>query len=101
MSVLRLMPDKLKDTINDCLRKFMWDNKTLEIALDILTADKGQCGLRLVDITVIDKSLKIQWVKVYNENHEIRTVANQAMLYVNKFYWMANIDPKDAKNVWI
>ena len=66
-----------------------------KVALEIRCAPKNGGGLRLFDLNNKDKALKIQWVKTYNENEEIRTLANQSLKYKDEFFWSANLNEKD------
>ena len=60
MNVLRTIPKSHMDSLNECLRKYPWDDGTAKVALDILTASKSQAGLKPFDIKKKDQSLKIQ-----------------------------------------
>lgn len=55
--------------IENMIKSFLWNNGKAKIANKILTKDKKQGGLRLVDLTERQNTIRLQWF-VYIINNE-------------------------------
>ena len=71
MNVLRNIPERIVDEVVEKICKYIWGNNP-RIAMDILTALKETGVLRLFDLINKDYTLKVNWIKVFFENQEIR-----------------------------
>ena len=57
--------------IHKILFNFLWDGKGDKIKRDIMVSDYENGGVRMIDIKLFDKALKLSWIKKYldTENH--------------------------------
>ena len=57
--------------IHNILFNFLWDGKGDKIKRDIMISDYKNGGLRMIDIKLFNKALKLSWIKKYldTENH--------------------------------
>ena len=51
--------------INDLFYSFLWNNKGDKIKRSVMINDYDKGGLKMVDITLFNKSLKTNWIKKY------------------------------------
>ena len=49
--------------INDLLYTFLWNGKGDKIKQRVMIKDLGAGGLKMIDISSFNKSLKITWIK--------------------------------------
>ena len=62
--VLSSLPDPTKTTIKKIetiMYDFIWDSKPARIKRDVLTMDYEKGGLKMIDLEIFMKSLKICW----------------------------------------
>ena len=59
---------------------FIWDSKPAKIKRDILTMDYEKGGLKMIDLEIFMKSLKIGWIKRMIESEDDGLLKN-----LNKF----------------
>ena len=81
MNVLPTLPKQWRKFIEKTITNFLWDGKTAKISYNKLTARKEQGGLKLFNVKHKESSLKIQWVKIYYENVEIKCLANSMIRF--------------------
>ena len=62
------IPKGLIEKINKIIFNFIWDNKPAKIKRKTIIAEKKCGGLRMVDFEMMERSLKIAWVKRIIEN---------------------------------
>ena len=55
--------------INDLLYTFLWNGKGDKIKRRVMINDLGAGGLKMIDISSFNKSLKITWIKKYLDNN--------------------------------
>lgn len=85
--------------INEYIRDFIWNNKRSKIAFNILTKDRKQGGLRLIDIIMRQQSLKIQWIYRIENNPIWTTIFYDSLLWdIDSL--ICNLDPKHAKLIF-
>ena len=62
---------KVIGEINNIFFNFLWDGKGDKIKRDIMISDYENGGLKMIDIKVFNRALKLGWIKKYldNENH--------------------------------
>ena len=87
MNVLSTITDELVDIYNTSIRNFFWSNSVPRVSCDILTQPKEMGGLRLVNLTCKDHTLKINWIRTYYKNDIIRALAD--------YIWEADLSQKD------
>ena len=62
------IPKGLIEKIDKIIFNFIWDNKPAKIKRKTIIAEKKCGGLRMVDFEMMERSLKIAWVKRIIEN---------------------------------
>ena len=85
---LSSLPDPPQQTIKrieKSMYNFLWNGKPEKIKRDILTGDYEK-GLKMIDINIFIKSLKVSWLKRIIENNGI----------LNKLY-LQNLQPFGGK----
>ena len=90
------------DKITDLLYKFIWNNRTDKIKGKVMNQDYKLGGCRMIDITVIDKALKLAWIPCILENIDFFWVqCLQANLHFPiEHILLGNLNKKDMENVW-
>ena len=53
----------LIDTINKIIFSFMWEGKTPKIKRKTIIAEKKHGGLKMIDFEIMERALKIAWIK--------------------------------------
>ena len=100
MNVLPLMPKDLVQETNSVIHQFIWKDQRPRIRLDILTLNKDQGGLRVVNITAKDLALKVKSVFAYYQNEYIAALANKLLILgIQDFLWKANIRPNEVNKL--
>ena len=54
---------KIISEINDIFYSFLWNNKGDKIKRNVMINDYDKGGLKMVDVTLFNKSLKTNWIK--------------------------------------
>ena len=80
MQVLPNMPQKTIKLIENKIRAFIWNKKKAKISLRILQKNKADGGLGLVDIKQKEKSIKVAWIQILENNAK---AANLAYYFLN------------------
>ena len=60
---------KVLNEINDLLYTFLWNGKGDKIKRKVIINDLGASGIKMVDISSFNKSLKTTWIKKYLDNN--------------------------------
>ena len=60
---------KVLNEINDLLYTFLWNGKGDKIKRKVMINDFGAGGIKMVDISSFNKSLKTTWIKKYLDNN--------------------------------
>ena len=57
--------------MQNILFNFLWDGKGDRIKRDLMISDNENGGLRMIDVKLFNKALKLSWLKKYldTENH--------------------------------
>ena len=64
-----LTPTQILDKINNIFFKFVWDGKPDKIRRSTMFMDTKVGGMRMVNIHMFEKSLKLEWIKrIINQN---------------------------------
>ena len=79
---------------------YLWDNKHAKIACDQLIADKSQGGIKLVDFTKKNTSLKITWVHIIlHSKNDWVFVTYQFFSAIGSDIWKHNLDVQGVKDL--
>ena len=60
----------LIDRINKIIFNFIWDGKTPKIKKKTIIAEIKHGGLKMIDFEIMERSLKIAWIKRFTENSD-------------------------------
>lgn len=60
---------RVLNEINDLLYTFLWNGKGDKIKRKVMINDFGDGGLKMIDISSFNKSLKMTWIKKYLDNN--------------------------------
>ena len=71
-------PQQIVKRIEKIMYNFLWDGKLEKIKKETLTGDYKNGGLKMIDIDIFIKSLKVSWIK--------RTVNSEEKEILNKMY---------------
>ena len=102
LQVLPTPPKDIFDKYDKIIRDFIWDHGKTKIAKERLIQDYQDCGLRLIDLTLKDKSIKISKFKKMLDPDRESTMTD---LYVKYFGGTpsemldCNLASKDVKNI--
>jgi len=67
-SVLAMSKHTVK-RINKIIFNFLWDGKPAKIKKKTIIAEKKHGGLKLIDFEIMERSLKLAWIKRIAENN--------------------------------
>ena len=99
MNVNDLLPQSLIRTFNQIVKNFIWNGKTAKISTEILSANKADGGLGLVNIELKDKASKVAWVYLINKNEKLKKLAYE--LLENKIHdliWQIELECDDIEH---
>ena len=88
MMVLPTIPRNIVVKIEKKLENFLWNGKKPKISMKTLQMSKEQGGLKLLDLTKKDASLKITWVRLLDRDPHFAKLAYE------------NICPGFDHNIW-
>ena len=95
MNVLPKISIKSRNDFNDIVNKFIWDGKTKKIPDKMLTANKEQGGLALVNIQLKDTCAKIRWVFEVVKNEKLKNLAYDMLDNpIGDFIWQTTLYPE-------
>ena len=71
----------LIDRINKIIFNFIWDGKTPKIKKKTIIAEIKHGGLKMIDFEIMERSLKIAWIKRFIENSDAawKAIPNHAV----------------------
>ena len=97
MQVLPMCPEKIIESIESEIQKFLWKGKRAKISFEILKCSKDMGGLGLVDIRAKQISLMLKWVKISYKNNIIQSLMYSFLEHAPRCVdiWEANLRPKD------
>ena len=70
MMVMPSIPSSTVKTVDNLIRNFIWNGKKAKVAYNILQNQKVDGGLNLVNLKAKDKSLKVTWPQILDQEHE-------------------------------
>ena len=95
MSVLPTIPYRYIEKLNKAITMFIWKGRKPKISLKKLQLDKNKGGMNLVNFEEKDRSLKIAWIQILEENDEIAELAYKQLNYdLKNTIWYCNLNEK-------
>lgn len=95
------MDTTLIQVVKSKISAFIWNNRRPKITPRLLTRDSKQGGLRLVDVELRQKALKIQWIcKIENSIVWKSFFYGSLAVKINEIIWRCNLAPKHAHLVF-
>ena len=81
-SSLLTVPKPLVDKINKIIFNFIWEGKPHKIKKKTIIGEKHCGGLKMIDFEIMERSLKIAWIKRITEASDAswKIIPNQAAL---------------------
>ena len=78
-SVLSI-PEHFAERVNKLIFNFIWEGKTAKIKKRTIIAEKNYGGLKMLDFEIMEKALKIAWIKRIHEQSDAswKTIPEQA-----------------------
>ena len=99
MSVIRNIPDTWFSKMRRLFTDFVWKGGKHKIKWEIVTGNKEDGGLGLVDLTTKEKACKIAWVvKAYKSKMLTSLVEGIMQIKYSKNIWLAKLSQKDCEN---
>ncbi len=101
LTVLPYISNELRNELNHIIRDFLWDNGSSKIAHSVLIGDYEEGGLRMIDFTCKENSLKASWaVRLYKNNGPLVDLANMYLIpSMGKIMWKCNIAATDVNEI--
>ena len=100
MQVLPKIPNSIIKKIDTLIEQFLWNNKKAKIPLETLKCSSCNGGLRLVDLNVKDKALKISWIKRLCEDDSIANLAYQSLVPdLGQWIFDCNLNIRDIEHL--
>ena len=98
LAVLPKIPTVFISEYNEVVQNFIWKGRKVKIPFKVLQGNKKEGGLRLVDLDIKDKALKVQWVFRVIKDELLRTLAyNMLDNKIGDLIWEVNLNKKDIK----
>lgn len=94
MQALPLIDQKYIDHFNVMVKNFLWEDKKPKIPLSVLNNSRETGGLRLIDLSKRDYSLKAQWVRLIIDIEFFAQCASVALDNHDVLIWYCNISPQ-------
>ena len=88
------IPKHLIDSINKIIFDFIWDGKTPKIKRKTVIAEKKYGGLKMIDFEIMERSLKIAWVKRIIDNEDVawKVIPNYATCQYGGLQFLVKCD---------
>ena len=88
------IPKHLIDSINKIIFDFIWDGKTPKIKRKTIIAEKKYGGLKMIDFEIMERSLKIAWVKRIIDNKDVawKVIPNYATCQYGGLQFLVKYD---------
>ena len=98
MMVLPRMPELLLNSIKQKVIKFIWKGAKPKISYDTLIQEKKNGGLGLSDLKVKDKSLKIGWIQILENDAKLSNIVyNNIAPDLKEKIWSCSMNVADVK----
>lgn len=100
MQVLPNMSDNIMTEIQRAIQNFLWSGKKTKILHNILMKDKAQGGLRLANLFMRQKALKIQWItQIVNSEFWSNIFYKQIRYNISNLLWKCNFNKKHVSTI--
>ena len=88
------IPKHLIDSINKIIFDFIWDGKTAKIKRKTIIAEKRHGGLKMIDFEIMERSLKIAWIKriIDSEDAAWKVIPNYATCQYGGLQFLVKCD---------
>ena len=84
------------------MNKFLWNNKRAKITMKTLQLDKKDGGLRLTNLRIRERSIKISWVKILENDEKMANLAYNSMApFLKQWIFDCNLKADDVKYLQI
>ena len=101
MTTMANLSDKQIKTVEDLIKEFLWRGKKAKIAFETLKKDRKQGGLRLVDLSAKQSSIKIKWIFSVLYDSFLERCAYEALSpKIKGMIWHVNINSSDIKSTF-
>ena len=99
MTVLPNIPENLIVQIEKDIINFIWSGRKPKISKLILCTNKSCGGAELVDLRTKEKSLKITWIKILDQNPQFEQLIYSYLKYpLGKNIWRCSLEKHDIGN---
>ena len=96
MMVLPAIPENLIILMENEITKFLWNGHKPKIPLSVLQKLKKNGGLKLTNLRMRDKAIKIAWIKYIITDNQLATIAYHLInKNLKEDIWKCNISTKD------
>ena len=84
----------LIDSINKIIFSFIWEGKTPKIKKKTISAEKKRGGLKMIDFEIMERALKIAWIKRIIEGGDVswKIILNYAVRQFGGVDFLINCD---------
>ena len=79
LTVMQTVPDLWYKKYQHIAMNFIWNDRTAKISWTILTGNKEDGGLRLIDLKDKHKVLKMSWIFKLSTKEKVRTLADEVL----------------------
>ena len=103
MMVLPRIPKTIVKSVDNSIRRFLWNGKKAKIAYSILQNAKKEGGLDLVNLEKKDISLKATWPQTLSKEEDYSKMVYSFMRcqQLNHNIWRCNINKDNVKQIKI
>ena len=102
MMVLPNLTNTMLKNFESEFSKFLWNDRKAKIPLRSLQTSKQVGGLKLVDLAKKEMSQKISWIKILQEDSNIRNLVMQTLSpVINMWIFDCELLPEDVKHLEI
>ena len=100
MTVLPIIPAGTLKKMDSLIQRFLWNGARPKISLKALQTTKSAGGLKLVNLSYKEKSLKAAWIKNLSTDKQLANIAYACFCPIVKgLIWLCNIRKCDVKYV--
>ena len=98
MMVLPNLPSSIKTELNKIICSFIWGRAKPKIQTEVLELCRKEGGLGLCNITNKERSLKISWIKILENDESMREIAyNNISPTLRELIWVCNLKEEDVE----
>ena len=102
MQVLPCLTNEFEGKLNRIISRFIWNGRKPKIKLEFLQLNTKQGGRKLSNISLRDKTLKIEWIRRLHSDEGDTTITKLAYFMINteitnELFWECNFSPQDVE----